>query len=805
MAAEVFISYSHTEDAKWMASFRTLLEREITRRLGRKVTCWRDPQILPGHDWEKEMLSKAAEAKVFVAVLSPGWLNSDACRKESQAFQGRARIGARSLKVAAPPEIGVFQYADFFKEDESGVVRTFPARNTGHFKKGIEDLAMGIVSLLDTKSDQSIKPLRERVAPRIMERCGVMRILDMTQPIDSAAIYTQVNVLERLTGHRRLSLDELRAEFRIEEFGRFGLAAAKEKRVDGFAAVERYLRLLILGKPGAGKTTFLKRLAVQCAKGEFRPDLVPAFVELRGLADRPILDHIHELWGTDPWPVIEAGRAMVLLDGLDEVPDDRFASLRTEIEGIAERAGASPVLMTCRIASRDYVFQQFSEVEVADFGEEQIAEFSRLWFTARRMPEKAEAFQSKLAANKSIQELAQSPLLLTMMCLLFEGQQDFDGDRAELYREAVEVLLRKWDSSKSIPRDKPYQVLTLARKQDLLGSIARSRFEKGEYLFEKRSLEQEIAAYFSRFPQTEDIDAEKIVRSIEAQHGLLVERARKIHSFAHLTFQEYFTAKRIVDGSGDRWSVLIPHMHDTRWREVFLLVVSMVEPDELLIRMRMAIDESLRSRPPVQEFLGWLARKSTAVERSDIRTARSAFYWTIGQVEPARRLGRNVMYRGHRKRVLAFLPTGALGLAFVRLRRRNLDLDYDLDNEHEVDLNLAQFLARDHNFFFTDELDPDLGCSLEDLNRRAEFDLVDETWFNDLSQTLVEHRDIGHPFPLTVEDLDDLDRAYLGYETLVACMNASRVTAATRKYLEDTIMMPWEEIQKIPLPPGLNL
>jgi hypothetical protein len=818
MAAEVFISYSHTEPKEWMAKFRELLESEITRRLGRKVTCWRDPQILPGQDWEKEMLLKAAEAKVFVAVVSPRWLESTPCRKELNEFQGVAVICALTLRADLPEELSRYQYEQFYEIDERDVDRTFPVADR-RFERGIETIAASVVRLLALPSrpviDRLVETARNRATPILESRCGVMRILDMTQPIDSAAIYTQVNVLERLTGRRRLSIDELKEEFRIEEFGRFGLAAAKEERVDGFAVVERYHRLLILGKPGAGKTTFLKRLAVKCAKGEFRPDLVPAFIELRGLGNRWILDHISELWGADPWPIIEAGRAMVLLDGLDEVPDVRFASLRTEIESLAERAGASLVVMTCRIAAHEYVFQRFSEVEVADFGEAQIAEFSRLWFAARRMPEKAATFQTKLEANESLRELAQSPLLLTMMCLLFEDRPDFDGDRAELYGEAVAILLRKWDSKRSIMRDQPYKNLTLRQKQDLLAGVAYGRFEKNEYLFEKRSLEKEIADYFSRFAQTVEIDPESIVRSIEAQHGLLVERARGIHSFAHLTFQEYFTAKRMVDSSGDRWAALIPHMDDVRWREVFVSVVSMVEPDELLIRMRLTIDESLPNRPSVQQFFVWLASKSAAVRPYNKPTARRASYWPVGLVEPARRLRRveNVLSLASADALaLALASELADALALARTRALDLDLDVDRTVDRALALALDRALAR----ALTLDPAPDVALALDRalalvLARnvvRAHEELGShegEDWYRDLSAAMVKHRDIGHPFPLTNDDLDALDSAYRSYETLVACMNASRVTAATRKYLEDTIMMPWEEIQKIPLPPGLNL
>ena len=87
----------------------------------------------------------------------------------------------------------------------------------------------------------------------------------------------------------------------------------------------------------------------------------------------------------------------------------------------------------------------------------------------------------------------------------------------------------------------------------------------------------QIAAYLAGVPGLEEPDGELVLKAMEAQHGILVERARAIHSFSHLTLQEYFTAKYIVahesSGAVER---LMAHVGDDRWREVFLLVAGML-------------------------------------------------------------------------------------------------------------------------------------------------------------------------------------------------------------------------------------
>jgi len=70
-----------------------------------------------------------------------------------------------------------------------------------------------------------------------------------------------------------------------------------------------------------------------------------------------------------------------------------------------------------------------------------------------------------------------------------------------------------------------------------------------------------------------DFDPTEVLKEIEAQHGLLVERAFHVYSFSHLTFQEFFTARNITENTNvNAPSALVDkHLFDTRWREVFIL------------------------------------------------------------------------------------------------------------------------------------------------------------------------------------------------------------------------------------------
>jgi len=445
---------------------------------------------------------------------------------------------------------------------------------------------------------------RDRGQQDIEKRCGTMRVLDMTQPIGLGAIYTDVNILEKITGKTRRNLDELMHGCTAENFDRFLLGRVKEERVEGLTAVRDKRQLMILGRPGAGKTTFLKRLATLCNRGEFLPERVPFFVTLKEFAEtinQPgLLNFIAhylspqiEMAAVDQ--LLTQGRGLVLLDGLDEVLEAEHDRVLREIEAFSRRYGTSTIVITCRIAAREYVFQQFTEVEMADFSDAQIQDFADKWFKHKEPDKLDEAGKSTVGQlfwqavenREPIKELAANPLLLTLLCLEFEESSEFPQSRAELYERGLNILLSKWDGQRRIKRDEVYKRLPIKRKESLLGQLAMQTFERGEYFFRQRVAERHIGQYIQNLPDVSTdpeallVDSHAVLKAIEAQHGLLTERATDIYSFSHLTFHEYFTAKSILDTTEPMaqtaaLNALVSHIAEKRWREVFLLVTERI-------------------------------------------------------------------------------------------------------------------------------------------------------------------------------------------------------------------------------------
>ncbi len=391
-----------------------------------------------------------------------------------------------------------------------------------------------------------------------------------------------------------------------------------ERPVTALEAAAGSPRLVLLGDPGAGKSTFVRRLAAWLAAaglGEavpptgIDPGLTPILVTLRDLAPRlnipgfdalpaarrqaALLDALHDqiraelaLLGKEAPAYADGlledlggGRCLLVLDGLDEVPYTLRERVRAAAAAAMRSYRVERVILTCRVRSYSgaSVFADFTAFTLAPFDEDKIRAFSRAWYNTQLQlkrvagEEQARKRAENLAgAALALEELASNPMLLTSMAIIHQRDIGLPEQRVRLYSLVVDVLARRWQKHKT-GELQPSPALEAFFKDDLR---LRAALERLGYEAHRASTGQENqAGDLLRIRAIEILEAREhlgdpglaneFLDYVDQRAGLLAGRGGELgrpisYGFPHRSLQEYLAGCYLA-GQRDLYRALYQH------------------------------------------------------------------------------------------------------------------------------------------------------------------------------------------------------------------------------------------------------
>ncbi len=411
----------------------------------------------------------------------------------------------------------------------------------------------------------------------------------------------------------------------------------KQVIVDWKEAKKKHLNqnLVVLADPGMGKSTLLRMEAGATAKQErenLRPlqgdgvrQLPPETGGLRGVEDVifPLFLRLSELDETaeeiiDAIPLLikreypkfypeikhllenklSNGKCLLLLDALDEVPKDHRNRLKDKLNRFAGNYPC-PIICTSRIVGYGGAFVEGAkEVQIVPFSQKQTEGYIEIWF------KNAEDYieDESVSAEKLIQELrhkpqisglAQNPLLLSLLCSLYQEKGlQLPARRTQVYEKAVDYMLSKWSQNR-----KPLSEGKIQAKIWLLEELAYDFScddeKDGIEIFDRDTLSRTIDNYLRGNQVPADFrnsTSSELIEELSEEDGILQkwDREGNKYLFLHRTFQEYLTAsylnRKIKENQNEGISAVKKLFWEYDSHETLILLTGLMDKPVLLLQ-----------------------------------------------------------------------------------------------------------------------------------------------------------------------------------------------------------------------------
>ncbi|UXY51406.1 NACHT domain-containing protein [Pseudomonas tohonis] len=443
-----------------------------------------------------------------------------------------------------------------------------------------------------------------------------IKLLGMSMPVKLTDIYNPARI--STTIQRRLYTEEW---IEASSAPLQGNKAKEKDLIDGDIFIENNLRTVVLGGPGAGKTTFLKYLSLcyidkkTFEKSNLKKTKLPFFVYLPDLSKtedslfnflaNPIERKTDEHSRNFLDRLFKKGECVILLDSLDETKKTARSEALQKVRDFCKNYPHVKIVISCRTADYTENLESFHEVEISKLNKSSVYKIVRAWFTGE--PQKSRDLCNIIDHDKAISSLTETPLLLSLLCIQFKHDLSLPKRKVELFKRCSEALLRDWDTTRGFRRDSTYELLTDQSKERLFETIAYCfTVDNLSFTFPKPRVLLLVSDFCAKLGLNEN-DALPIITEIDQHHGILEQFSQDHYCFSHTSFQEYFAARSITS-KGLGLKIVQQKFDSEEWYPIIEFIVAMAEdPSEMIQFLTQKSNlAGLSNYPPMAKRTTWL-------------------------------------------------------------------------------------------------------------------------------------------------------------------------------------------------------